>query len=374
MNEYQKKKARILIVDDTQGNIQILGTILLKEGYQVNVARNGVQAIDLVEKVVPDLILLDIMMPEMDGFETCRRLKSSPGTKNIPIVFLTARTETDDIVKGFELGAVDYITKPFNATELLVRVNTHLDLKFSKDIIEHVSNERKELLHVLCHDLSNTFHSLICLIRLLESYKNFEELKAHLYSAAKNGVEIIQLVRDMRALEDHKIEVYDIPLRESIEKSHFLLSDRFSAKNIALKIQGGENIMVRAEKTSFVNSVLNNIFTNALKFSYRDSEILVDISTKEGYALISVRDFGIGIPEKILNNLFDLSKATSRPGTEGETGTGFGMPLIRKFVSAYGGEISISSRSQKEYPADHGTEVHLRLPVSDAPANMPHSE
>jgi class 3 adenylate cyclase len=120
--------SRILIVEDTPANIQTLSATLKQQGYQLSVATNGTQALDVVRRVRPDLILLDVMMPEMDGFETCRRLKGDEATRDIPVIFLTARSETADIVKGFELGAVDYVAKPFNAHELLARVNTHLTI------------------------------------------------------------------------------------------------------------------------------------------------------------------------------------------------------------------------------------------------------
>lgn len=123
------KQCRILIVDDTLRNIQVLGTVLKNEGYQINVAQNGMQALKMVEAVLPDLILLDIMMPELDGFGACQKLKESERTRDIPVIFLTAKTETEDIVKGFTLGAVDYVTKPFNSTELLARVHSHLTIR-----------------------------------------------------------------------------------------------------------------------------------------------------------------------------------------------------------------------------------------------------
>jgi adenylate cyclase len=119
---------RILVVDDTPSNIQTLTAILKEQGYQISVATNGRQALEVLERVRPDLILLDVMMPEMDGFEACTRLKASPEWHDIPIIFLTAKTDTADIVRGFELGAVDYVGKPFNAHELLARVNTHLSM------------------------------------------------------------------------------------------------------------------------------------------------------------------------------------------------------------------------------------------------------
>ncbi len=120
---------RILIVDDTPDNIRVLGTVLRQQDYQINIAQNGVQALTLTSKIMPDLILLDIMMPEMDGFETCRQLKKDPITRDIPIIFLSAKAEDEDVLQGFELGAADYVTKPFNPKILLARVKTHLALR-----------------------------------------------------------------------------------------------------------------------------------------------------------------------------------------------------------------------------------------------------
>ena len=131
-----KKKPVILIVDDVPKNIQVLGNYLRKVDCDLAAAMNGHQALNTVSKIKPDLILLDIMMPDLDGHEVCRRLKSNEQTKNIPVIFLSAKSETDDIIKGFELGAVDYITKPFIGQELLARVNTHLTLKKLKECLE----------------------------------------------------------------------------------------------------------------------------------------------------------------------------------------------------------------------------------------------
>jgi class 3 adenylate cyclase len=131
--------SRILVIEDAPANIQALSAILKGAGYQISIATNGRQGLEALERVRPDLILLDIMMPEMDGFETCRRIKASPAWREIPVIFLTARTETADIVQGFELGAVDYVAKPFNAHELLARVKTHLT-------IDQLNRENQRLL------------------------------------------------------------------------------------------------------------------------------------------------------------------------------------------------------------------------------------
>lgn len=130
------EKSLILIVDDVPGNLQVLGNMLRKKSYSVSAATNGGQALEMLEKIEPDLIMLDVMMPGMDGFEVCTLLKKADRTKDIPVIFLTARTQTEDLVKGFESGAVDYVTKPFNKAELLARVDTHVQLKKAqKEII-----------------------------------------------------------------------------------------------------------------------------------------------------------------------------------------------------------------------------------------------
>src|SRR3981081_3974031 len=150
--------SRILIIDDAPANIQTLSSILKERGYNINVATNGRQGLEVLERIRPDLILLDIMMPEMDGFETCQRIKASTGWREIPIVFLTAKTDTADIVRAFELGAVDYVSKPFNAHELLARVNTHLTLDHL-----HRENERL-LLNVLPASIANKLKQQVGII------------------------------------------------------------------------------------------------------------------------------------------------------------------------------------------------------------------
>lgn len=146
LNDPPPPPATILIVEDNPKNVQVLGTILMDAKYRVAVAHQGNVVFDLIPKVKPELILLDIMMPEMDGFAVCRQLKASPATLEIPIIFLTAKTETDDIVKGFDLGAADFITKPFRAKELLARVQTHITLTRLSQNLKKKNQELKEAL------------------------------------------------------------------------------------------------------------------------------------------------------------------------------------------------------------------------------------
>ena len=144
-NIFKEKTPLILIVDDVARNLQVLGTILGRENYKIAAANNGEQAISIANNTLPDLILLDIMMPGINGYDVCARLKKDPKTSDIPIIFLTAKIELDDTVKGFEAGAVDYITKPFNSTELLARTKTHLELKISRDLLKIKNEQLKKL-------------------------------------------------------------------------------------------------------------------------------------------------------------------------------------------------------------------------------------
>ena len=138
-----KTSKLILVVDDNSENRKILGNLLTKNGYEVGSASDGFKALKFIENILPDLILLDVMMPGMDGFEVCRKIKNDLTTKNIPIIFLTAKTNTEDIVKGFKLGGVDYVSKPFNSEELLARVNTHIELKVLRGFLPICSKCKK---------------------------------------------------------------------------------------------------------------------------------------------------------------------------------------------------------------------------------------
>lgn len=143
MSDRKKKGPLVLIVDDVPKNLQVLGSILRNEDYKVAAATSGKQALEMLDKIRPDLVLLDVMMPGMDGFEVCKIIRSRPETAGIPIIFLTASTGTDDIVKGFSVGAVDYVTKPFNSAELLARVRTHLKLKRLSGLLPICANCKK---------------------------------------------------------------------------------------------------------------------------------------------------------------------------------------------------------------------------------------
>lgn len=357
-------KATILIVDDNPNNVQLLKAVMTMRGFDVLVAKNGLHALETVKEELPDIILLDIMMPEMDGFEACQKLKESPTTKNIPIIFLTAKSHIDDIMKGFELGAVDYITKPFSSNELVARVEIHLKLKFSQETVIRQRNELREMVQILCHDLSNPLGAVISSFELSEYDPSYLDKNKHLIlSYIRKQYEIIGLVRELRSIAEEKsvFNLTPVDVTKAVNESIETLQYQLSRKNIKAVVSLEEKTYVLAEKVSLINSVLNNLLTNAIKFSYPDSIITVTSQKKNGKVLVSISDKGMGIPNDLKNKIYSIDRRNTRFGTMGEKGTGFGMPLVKKFVTEYGGTIDIDSRDENEHPQDHGTLITLSL-------------
>ena len=368
MTMARNEKPLVLVVDDTEENIDIIVHALGDE-YELSVAMDGPSALQMVSEFPPDLILLDIMMPGMDGYEVCRTLKESGDTREIPVIFLTAKTQPEDIVRGFEEGSADYVTKPFNIPELLARVHAHLELKKSRDIIVRRTAEQRELLHILCHDLANPFTAILGVLEVLGKEKGVDKYVSILNGAARNGVELIELVRTLRAAEEKPLRLESVDLSDALKSSLSLLDSRFSAKRLTVDSDLEPGLTVRAERVSLVNSVLNNIMTNAAKFSFPGTSIRIRSFRLKNRVVLSIKDFGIGMNPDLLADIFDISKMTTRPGTEGERGTGFGMPLVKKFVETYGGTVEVKSCVKREEGGErggerggeHGTEILLSL-------------
>ncbi|NOQ34617.1 MAG: response regulator [Methylococcaceae bacterium] len=356
-------KASILIVDDLPKNLKLLAELMREHDYLVRPVTSGKLALLASEEIPPDLILLDINMPDMDGFETCQRLKACDKTKHIPVIFLSANNEVSDIVRGFEVGAIDYITKPFNVTEVLIRVKTQLELKFSKEIIEQKNREQQELLHILCHDLMNSVGAVQGFLSLKKEEGGTLEYDELISLSTNNAIDVIDSVRQIKSIEEGKvnIELTLLNLMELIEMSSSILNEKIREKNIELVIDVDKELKIAVERISFINSVLNNLLTNAIKFSFPNSKIIISAKQTEKEVKLSIKDFGIGMSEKLCNDIFNVGKITTRKGTNGESGTGFGMPLVKKFIEAYGGEIEVFSQEKTNTNTNHGTEINLYI-------------
>ena len=354
------KRRTILIVDDIPKNIQLVAQNLKPLGHRLLFATSGEKTLTILQENPVDLILLDIMMPEMNGYETCRKIKKDPAYANVPIIFLTAKSEVSDIVEGFDAGGADYIIKPFHNQELIKRVKTHLELKIHRDQLQKRQQQLQELVHILSHDLRNSLSGITMTMDLADLEKKpLDNYSGRIREMAANGLGIIDLVKTMLSLEEKPFHLEPTVLKECLNQSLGILKPQLESKNISVKIIQNEDYSILAEPTSLVNSVFNNILTNAIKFSEEESDLLISIN-KEGVLIrMTLRDYGIGIPGELQQNLFIINKAVSRDGTKGEKGTGFGLSLAQKFIQAYGGTIQIRSEtsSTREFP--RGTEITL---------------
>ncbi len=211
MTAKNKAITHILVVDDDSDNIRLLGNILQQEGYQVNGANDGLQALKLAAEGIPDLILLDVMMPEPDGFETCQRLKGNPATKDIPIIFLTAMDRVKDMVKGFQAGAADYITKPFNTLELLARIGTHLELRKAEKERLHKEKLKSilELAGAVCHELVQPMQAISGLseILLLTSDKD-DPMYAKINAIRLQVKRMVEIIKRLRSITKYETKYY----------------------------------------------------------------------------------------------------------------------------------------------------------------------
>ncbi len=360
--ELPRAKPCLLLVDDTPENIDVLVS-LLKSDYALKVANRGAKALQICaasEQI--DLILLDVMMPEMDGFEVCRQLRAQPATRDIPIIFLTGRIEADSIVRGFEIGANDYVTKPFRPHELLARVRTHLTLRAQQREIAAKNTELKETLQIVAHDVNNQFAVLSMAVEIIHKHPEIGVAKflPRMSAAIRNGVGLTNMVRDLRRAEDKGLQLQAVPLQTALEEALLLAEDESQKKQLTFTNQLLAAQVV-AEPYALTNCVFGNIISNAIKFSPHGGNIRITVEAHGDLISISFRDSGIGMPPPILASLFDISRSRSRVGTNGEKGTGFGMPLMRRFVTAFGGRVEVASRDAAAHPDDHGTEIRIHL-------------
>lgn len=386
----EKQKFNILIVDDNPKNIQVLGNILRRESYKVEFATNGEQAIDRIKIETFDLILLDVMMPIMNGMEACKEIRKTKPASDLPIIFLTAKSERNDILEGFNAGAQDYIVKPFDSQELLSRVGTHLELKHSKEMLllknEELNksnaklNESQEKLKemvatkdlffsIIAHDLKTPFFVLTShsdlLVKYIEATHNFtsdskilETAKA-LNAVSKNGKSLLNNLLQWALSQTGKLNNFP----ESININSFIthIVDHFYStarlKKIEIIFEPKENYLVMVDN-HMLDTIFINLFTNAIKFTHEKGEINVSTKQVGDFVEIAIADSGIGIKKEDVDNLFKIEKKTKSVGTQGEEGSGLGLLLCKEFAEVNGGTIKVESIENQ------GSTFTVVLPIS----------
>ena len=360
----------ILIVDDVPANLLILGTILKREGYKVRPVPNGPLALLAAEKEEPDLILLDIMMPEMDGFEVCRRLKESLKLADIPVIFISALNDSTDIVKALASGGVDYISKPFKVEEVLARVRTHLQLHQQSIVLRQQSKELQELIvtkdkffSIISHDLRGPMGGLMAMTELMAdestefSPEEQKELILELSKSSRNIFNLLENLLEWALIQQGNIvfKPEHIDLTELVNECTKTLHDSIQKKNIHLNVDLAPDLKVYID-ANMVQSVIRNFVSNAIKFTLIGGKIDIYTTSDQDQVEITVADNGVGMNENARHKLFKMDSYYSTYGTANEKGSGLGLILCKEFVEKHGGKIWVDSE-----PGE-GSTFHVTMP------------
>ena len=340
-------KSRILVVDDISKNLQVVGTILRNEGYHVMPATSGLQALERVRAQPPDLILLDLMMPEMDGLEVCSRLKADPLTRQIPVIFLTASNEMEHLMKGFEAGAVDYITKPFNAPELLARVRTHLELKHARERLREMNEEKNEFMGIAAHDLRNPLSAIQGYAEMIIedaqslAHRDLEGNGQRIREAAKRMTEMVQNFLDANRIERGELKlnmaISDLsPLLQSVLETQ---SPHATAKGQMIQLELPPTPTLALADVSITFQVFENLVSNAVKYSPPGKKIFVRLKAEAGVVRFEVEDQGPGLSKEDQKKLFGKFARLSAKPTGGEHSTGLGLSIVKRLVEAMNGKV-----------------------------------
>ena len=364
----------ILVVDDVVSNVLLLKVLLTNEKFKVVTANNGKDALVQAAEKQPDLILLDVMMPEMNGFEVSEKLKANPVTQNIPIIFLTALNTTSDIVKGFKVGANDFISKPFNKEELVIRVTHQISLVAAKRIILRQTEElrktimgRDKLYSVIAHDLRSPMGSikmvLNMLILSLPPSQIGEEMYQMLSMANQSTEDVFALLDNLLKWTKSQIGklnvVYqDFNIVENIASVIEIFNLVAGIKNIKLRYLGDDKIEVHAD-IDMMKTIMRNLLSNAIKFSYNDSEIVVGARIVDDSVVVSVRDSGKGMSEEDQRKLLNTETHFSKYGTNNEEGSGLGLLLCLDFAVKNGGRLWFESEEGK------GSTFYFSVPLKE---------
>jgi len=350
----------LLLVDDTPANIDVL-VGLLKADFDLKIATGGERALALCAGAAAadaiDLVLLDVMMPGMDGLEVCRQLRARPATHELPVLFLTSRSEVEDVVHGFAAGGNDYLVKPFHVEELLARVQTHLLIRAQQREIERKNVELKQLLHILFHDMANHFAVLdIAVETVAEEPAALEaEILPMMRTAVKNGVGLLAVVRELERAEVKPLTLSTVPLAPAVAEALLLLRGQAEAKGVTVAADIAPELAVRAEPNLLINSIIGNPPTHPNKFPFPGRRIRRKRVPRAARVPAARGGNRRRMSEEVRRALFDLRMSRSQQGTAGESGSGFGLPLMHRWVTRFGGRVEVASRDIATHPDTHGT-------------------
>ena len=353
----------ILVVDDMPENLRLLTQLLNHSGYEVRAVSDGAFGLESAKAMPPDLILLDIRMPNMDGYEVCEQLKADERTRGIPVIFLSALSDVADKLKGFQVGGVDYITKPFQAEEVLSRVKTHLNLyhlhkqlEEANTRLESQNNELKGFASIVSHDLKAPLRDLGNLVRwLVKDYAHaFDQQGQEMANTALERIS--RMDKSIDGILKYSRAGYIDRDRERIDLNvlvHDVLSILHPPDRIRV-ITEGELPCIAGERTS-LQQVFQNLLGNSIRYMDKsDGKIYIRAVQKNDFWIMSIADNGPGIEERDHERIFDMFQTVS--SRDEDENSGVGLAIVKKIVEHYGGKIWLESRPGK------GSEFFFTLP------------
>jgi two-component system sensor histidine kinase/response regulator len=344
----------ILIVDDVQTNVMLVQAILKKEGYSLLTAENGAKALQIAQEKHPNLMLLDIMMPEMDGYEVLQRLKSNPETNNIPVIIMSALNDMPSIVKGYQLGATEYITKPFQRDELLKRIYHRFELysiERIKEELEAAIESRDMLYGLISHDLRAPLGSMKMMnnsvLKLVDRNKVGEDVYEMLLLMDKTSEEAFQLLDNLtkwskfsrNKLQPHKQRTDINGLIESIITLYEPIAE---LKHVIVFAPDVKEPLIGFVDVDMIKTVVRNLLSNAIKFSFEGGTVTITTYIDENNLFFCIKDTGKGIKESDKEKLLNKDYFSTF-GTNNEHGSGLGLMICKAFVEMHGGNFGFKS-------------------------------
>jgi two-component system sensor histidine kinase/response regulator len=350
-----ESKGNVLIVDDTPANLQLLAGLLRERGYKPRPVPSGKLALQAAQAEPPDLVLLDINMPDMDGYAVCAQLKADDRLKDIPVIFISALTETLDKVKAFQAGGVDYVTKPFDAEEVCARVHTHLtlrrlqlDLQQRYEELQGLQQLRDGLVHMIVHDLRSPLNSVMGYIDLLRTETDAEpETRARFtdnaYDSAAEMAELISTLLDINRMEAREMPVDRQPVDVCALASEAIRSLGGLAINRNVSQSSPDGVVSSNCDAALIRRVIGNLLGNALKFTPGSGAITITVGRTAGRPRVVVADTGPGIPADFLGKVFEKFSQAGEGRAKKRYSTGLGLAFCKLAVEAHGGAIGVTS-------------------------------
>jgi two-component system, sensor histidine kinase and response regulator len=356
MNEPAAPPASVLVVDDTIANLRLLSDLLGNQGYEVRAVTNGRQALQAVEQDPPDLILLDIAMPEMDGYEVCRRLRAKDRSKDVPVIFLTASTDTADKVLAFDTGGVDYVTKPFQFEEVLARVKTHLALRRARvalvesyQRLRALEELRDDLVHMIVHDMRSPLMAILIHLNLLQgpvaalSKDRQDDLRAAV-EAVEELSRMVSDLLDVSRLEEGKMPLeraaWDLARMAEEVRASFGALDR----QRQIDVESAGTVEVTCDG-AIIRRIMENLVSNAIKHTPPSSWVGISIKGRDGRVRVEVHDEGHGVPSEARVKIFEKFVTIKNRDERTYHSTGLGLTFCKLAIEAHDGTIGVDARA-----------------------------